>query len=293
MNFRIIIITLCFFIGIAWMWLYFSSFSNEIEIKSDQAESINLAIRQVAHNLYSINNDSTSTIPPVYQKSNNHFSIELRNDIHYDTLPFFINQAFLDFNISSKYKVTIKNCGSDDIILGYNYLAFEKKQIACVGRDHNSKCSIIGVTFLETEAKNYTYLVLSVMFFLGGFGSLFKIRKTSIPNMESIINQDEDEKKILQLGSTFFSPESLKVEVNENVKTLTFREAKLLEYFFSNPQQVLSRDNIKLHVWEDEGVTVGRSVDVFVSRLRKILNEDVNLEIKNIHGVGYRLEVKN
>jgi len=57
-------------------------------------------------------------------------------------------------------------------------------------------------------------------------------------------------------------------------------------------QQILEREKIVAKVWGEEGVIVGRSLDVFISRLRKILKEDTRLEIKNVHGVGYKLLVK-
>ena len=58
------------------------------------------------------------------------------------------------------------------------------------------------------------------------------------------------------------------------------------------PNQVLKREDIQDAIWSEEGVIVGRSLDVFISRLRKILRKDERLAIKNIHGVGYRLEIK-
>lgn len=292
MNLKISITIICFLIGIVMMWLFFTSFSTSYENNSNQTESVNLALRQVAHNLYNINKDSSSTIPPVNHISDNQFSLELNKNIHYDTLPFLINKAFLDYEISSKYKVTIKDCFTEDIILGYNYLAFENEKIACVGRDHNSQCSIVGVSFEQNKSKNYVYLVLSSLFFLGGFGSLLRVNSKNISSSKTSPTKNVLEKRFIHLGNSYFSPESLTVKVNNHIKTLTFRESKLLEYFFSRPKQVLNRDDIKRHVWEDEGVIVGRSVDVFVSRLRKILKDDSDLEIKNVHGVGYRLEVK-
>ena len=72
---------------------------------------------------------------------------------------------------------------------------------------------------------------------------------------------------------------------------LTYREAKLLHLFVKNKNQLLERDFILKSVWEDEGIIVGRSIDVFVSRLRKLLQEDTSLKIVAVHGVGYRLEV--
>jgi DNA-binding response OmpR family regulator len=82
------------------------------------------------------------------------------------------------------------------------------------------------------------------------------------------------------------------IKIREDEKILTFREAKLLEYFASHPNEVLNREQIQDYVWKDEGVIVGRSLDVFISRLRKILKSDESISIKNIHGVGYKLEVK-
>jgi DNA-binding response OmpR family regulator len=73
---------------------------------------------------------------------------------------------------------------------------------------------------------------------------------------------------------------------------LTFRENKLLLYFANHPNQVLEREEILANVWGDEGLIVGRSLDVFVSRLRKILKNDTTLQLKNIHGIGYRLEIQ-
>lgn len=71
---------------------------------------------------------------------------------------------------------------------------------------------------------------------------------------------------------------------------LTFREAKLLRLFASHPDQLLEREHIIQQVWADEGVLVGRSVDMFVSRLRKKLASDPSVGIAAVHGVGYRLE---
>ncbi|MBK8042565.1 MAG: response regulator transcription factor [Haliscomenobacter sp.] len=71
---------------------------------------------------------------------------------------------------------------------------------------------------------------------------------------------------------------------------LTFREAKLLRLFVTHSGQLLEREFILTQVWADEGVLVGRSVDVFVSRLRKKLSADPSVSIVAVHGVGYRLE---
>ncbi|MEQ1745508.1 MAG: winged helix-turn-helix domain-containing protein [Saprospiraceae bacterium] len=72
---------------------------------------------------------------------------------------------------------------------------------------------------------------------------------------------------------------------------LTCREAKLLHMFATQPDQLLKRGHILQQVWADEGILVARSVDVFASRLHKLLRNDPSVRIVAVHGVGYRLEV--
>jgi len=96
---------------------------------------------------------------------------------------------------------------------------------------------------------------------------------------------------ILQFGQSTLDIANQKLLIQNSSKDLTYRETKLLQLFCRNQNKLLERDLILKAVWEDEGVLVGRSVDVFVSRLRKLLKEDETVKIVNVHGVGYRFEV--
>lgn len=78
----------------------------------------------------------------------------------------------------------------------------------------------------------------------------------------------------------------------KNTVDLTNKETKLLKLFCQNIDSIIPRDVIQKAIWEDEGYFVGRSMDVFISRLRKLLKDDPAIQITNIHGVGYKLEVK-
>ena len=71
-------------------------------------------------------------------------------------------------------------------------------------------------------------------------------------------------------------------------KTLTYKEAELLRYFCDNPNKVLSRSDILKQVWGSDDYYLGRSLDVFISRLRKYLSSDENIKILNLHGIGFR-----
>ena len=92
------------------------------------------------------------------------------------------------------------------------------------------------------------------------------------------------------MGNVAFDRANQSVSVAGVTYSLTYRETKLLHLFLNHPNQLLERDFILKSVWEDEGIFVGRSVDVFVSRLRKFLHPDPTVRIVAVHGVGYRLE---
>ncbi len=95
------------------------------------------------------------------------------------------------------------------------------------------------------------------------------------------------------MGSYRFNSKNQKLSIGDQEFDLTFRESKLLNHFAVHANEVLNRDDIMAAVWEDEGIVVGRSLDVFISRLRKILKADSSISIKTVHGVGYRLEIQN
>ena len=98
-------------------------------------------------------------------------------------------------------------------------------------------------------------------------------------------------KQLIPIGNSQLDVANQLIYIHNHPVTLTFRETKLLHYFVSHVGQLLKREQLLEKVWADEGVIVGRSLDVFVSRLRKILKADASLVIKTVHGVGYRLEM--
>jgi DNA-binding response OmpR family regulator len=75
------------------------------------------------------------------------------------------------------------------------------------------------------------------------------------------------------------------------ITELTAKENKLLLIFARSPNAVIERTRLQKEIWEDEGVIVGRSLDMFISKLRKKLETDPSIQLINIHGKGYRLEV--
>lgn len=91
------------------------------------------------------------------------------------------------------------------------------------------------------------------------------------------------------IGDIVFSSKEYKVIISEKSFDLTSRECELLQLFSRNMNQTLKRSDILLQIWGSDEFFLGRSLDVFISRLRKILKHSGKISIENIHGVGFRM----
>ncbi len=91
-----------------------------------------------------------------------------------------------------------------------------------------------------------------------------------------------------KVGHFNFFFDNLTLQHEDEKRTLTYKEAELLRFFCENPNKVLSRSDILKNVWGSDDYYLGRSLDVFISRLRKYLSSDENIKIINLHGIGFR-----
>jgi DNA-binding response OmpR family regulator len=92
-----------------------------------------------------------------------------------------------------------------------------------------------------------------------------------------------------KVGQYSFDFQKLTLNLNGASQNLTFREAEVLKYLSERPDQVIRRDELLKAIWGDDDYFMGRSLDVFISRLRKYLAGDPEIRIDNIHGVGFRM----
>lgn len=93
------------------------------------------------------------------------------------------------------------------------------------------------------------------------------------------------------LGGYTFDTKNLKLIFEEKTLELTHRESDLLEFLVQHKNETLPRDKILIAIWGDDDYFKGRSLDVFITRLRKYLAQDPSIKLSNVHGVGFRLEV--
>jgi len=102
---------------------------------------------------------------------------------------------------------------------------------------------------------------------------------------------DNNPSSIFQLGRYEFAYENLRLSDEQSERMLTQREADILLMLCKNKGNVLRREDILLKIWGKDDYFVGRSLDVFLSKLRKYLKDEPKVEIQNHHSVGFKLIV--
>lgn len=250
-------------------------------------EKVNLALRKVADAMLKLASDSTSRIPPVQHSNANTWMVQLGGALNYDSLPLFMHRAFQLHNITSNYDVAVFDCAAGDLLLGYNFADFQEDQSTpCGGREMKAGCYQVQVTLLDLEKNEKSFpfigwvisgLVVAFLYYW------WQKKPENTPPPTTDTPGIPFGASTLELGNQVLLCGNARHE-------LTYRETKLLHLFVQNSNQLLERSFILENVWADEGILVGRSVDVFVSRLRKLLKDDPSVRIVAVHGVGYRLE---
>ena len=109
-------------------------------------------------------------------------------------------------------------------------------------------------------------------------------RQTTNPTIEDVV---------FTIGSYCFDSKLRQIQRGDSTQKLSPKEADLLKLLCQNQNELLPRETALRKIWGDDGYFTARSMDVFVTKLRKYLADDPNIEIKNIHGSGFWLEVKN
>lgn len=101
-----------------------------------------------------------------------------------------------------------------------------------------------------------------------------------------------DESDKLELGEFTLHFSDLLLKGNNTELALTVKEANLLKFFIRNQSKLIKREDILVEVWGENDYFLGRSMDVFISRLRKFLQHDKSISIETVRGVGYVLRIK-
>ena len=116
-------------------------------------------------------------------------------------------------------------------------------------------------------------------------------RITAILRRTENKSESEQAGEIL-VGKLKYEPEFRLIHLSEGVKKLTTKENQLLQLLVKNQNEILDRNATLRAIWGDDNYFNGRSMDVYIAKLRKTLKEDPSIEIMNVHGKGFKLIIK-
>ncbi len=250
-----------------------------------------VVLRAVGNDLLLSQNDTTSLVLPVKQISENKYLLSFENSFLFDPAALY---AAMDLHstkaaLPSHYNVEVLRCSDGEV--GYSYLLTgdaDRDIISCEGRILPENCYTIQFTYLEEVAAMttkrsllfYVLVFLVLAFLVIVFYSKYHAHRVEIKEQNATI-----------IGSYYFYPDQNKLVRAATEIALSKKECELLVILATNVNQIVKRETLEKEVWEDQGVVVGRSLDTYISKLRKKLNNDNSLKITNIHGVGYKLEI--
>lgn len=272
------------YIGIFIVVLQLTSCS----FQNDFTEKAKVSLRNVGHELLLINQDSTSLVLPVKELTKNKYQVAFQDSLQIqpDSLMLVAKRNFIKAKLPRDYRIEVKDCTHNEVVYSYEMKRSEENAIVpCKGRLLPANCYFLEVQFLEKEESNlFVFYGLFLLVFIVSILAFFRKRKNNKSNEIPTNNS-------LNLGIYTFYPEQNKL-IKEAVEIpLSNKECELLALFTNQPNEVIKREELMKRIWEDNGVVVGRSLDTYVSKLRKKLKDDTSIKITNIHGVGYKLEI--
>ncbi len=246
-------------------------------------------LRRIGHEILLQSGDSTSRVLPIEKIAENEYQISFEKEFSFVT-DSLVNttQRLLakDYHVTD-YIVNIINCDNSSVAYGYAISKSKKEDIlACVGRKQPIACYKINIKFKPSDIVtiNYKYYLVGLAFLLIIGFVFWKIKsKKELP-------KDLSDKQFT-FGSVVFDAQKRQLEIKGETIDLTATETRLLLIFASSPNETIERSRLQKEIWEDEGVIVGRSLDMFISKLRKKLELDPNINIVVIRGKGYKFEV--
>jgi hypothetical protein len=249
-----------------------------------------ILLRQIGHEILLQSGDSTSRVLPVKKIAGNEYQISFENAFTFqpESLVNTTQRLLAKNPLANDYVVNVLNCANASVAYGYAISKNKKDDIvACKGRKQPIACYMINIKFKPTgivTAKNgYLLGSLAVLAFVG-----FIFLRSVNPRKASPGSQDTG---IFTLGSMSFDAETRKLIINGNTIDLTRTETRVLRIFALSPNEAIERSRLQKEIWEDEGVIVGRSLDMFISKLRKKLEFDPNIKLVVIRGKGYKLAI--
>lgn len=261
-----------------------SSFGQETD------KQLEAALRAVGDQMLTDLGDSSSRVLPI-EKEGDTYRISFEKDMELEPglLVSQIESSFQNNKLSTHYIVEVVACESQEVVYSYEMNLLQQTDlIPCRSRLLPLDCYQVLFTVMdapvmidddgESTSSWWLYMVVGLLF-LAVLYLLF-VRKSKPKKRDP---------NLIPLGRFAFDTRNSQLVLEDYRVELSSKEADLLLLLHQQANTQVEREVILNKVWGDEGDYVGRTLDVFISKLRKKLEPDPGVRIKNIRGVGYKL----
>ena len=255
-----------------------------------------IVMRQIAHSILLYSKDSTTQVSPINRISANEFQIPFHSSFSFkpDSLVSIIDRIISRNQLPTNYIVQVTEPQTEKVIFGYAILGSEQQNIVpCAGRSQPAKPYSILISFRDKPFRAATWLMgAGVLLLLSAVIIAWRIKQQPTVTNETEEPVTGNNNQPFRIGNYLFYEQTQRLVIGKEEIILTSKESKLLGILAAAPNQIIDRNRLQKEVWEDEGVIVGRSLDVFMSKLRKKLEQDAAVKIISIHGKGYKLQIE-
>ncbi|MES2265947.1 MAG: winged helix-turn-helix domain-containing protein [Bacteroidota bacterium] len=251
-----------------------------------------ILLRRIGHELLLKSGDSTSRVLPVKRVADNEYQISFEKELTFqaESLVNITRDLLAKDPLSSDYVVKVLNGNGHGVAYGYAISKDRKDDIiACIGRKQPKASYIVTIKFKQTSISTVkSKLILSSLPLLAFIGLLLLK-----PAKQRMALSDDEPAHIFTLGPVLFDAYNRKLVVKGETIELTGTENRVLRVLAMSPNETIERSRLQKEIWEDEGVIVGRSLDMFISKLRKKLELESGVNIVVIRSKGYKLEINS
>lgn len=239
--------------------------------------------------LYSVA-DTMSEHAIVEKRSSNYFFVTTNSPVSSQEVDTMIQKEFSDRNISLDYEIGVYNAEDDSLVYG-NYVKntiTDISETSYEATDQTNKNFAVlfpsRKSYLLTQMDSWIFITLVLL--LASWSIFHLVAYSRGSSVVSSLTHNQ-----IRLGNSCLDFHNQNLVVNNFTYQLTYKENKILKMFFENPNQVIEREVFLENIWGEDGFFVSRSMDVFISKVRKYLSMDETIKIENLRSIGYRLHV--
>lgn len=259
-------------------------------------QHIEVAMRMIGDEFLLQLGDSTSRIMPI-ENDKGRYLIQFEHELSFE--PEMLSMAAIKVvgqtKMPNKFIIETEKCSTKEVVHSFEISdkRDDSKMVPCKSRPLPKDCYNVYFTILDEENKpipipvkekvvsadfSSIYFIVIGVFIIALVVFWIKRKKTTTVHPDWI-----------KIGEYHFDKKGMKLICKGKSEELSSKEASLLDLLYTNINQNVTREDILQIVWGDEGDYLGRTLDVFISKLRKKLETDPNIKIVNIRGVGYRM----